>query len=130
MVAKILFDTPMADKTPAPEGPAFILSDAAAARIKDILKTKADNVFLRITVKGGGCNGYTYAFTLEEEEKETDVEITHPEYATARVRLDPSSIGLLYGSTLDYIESLEASQFVVKNPNAKSQCGCGTSFGV
>lgn len=129
-MAKILFDAPEEQAKPAADVPTFLLSDAAAARISQILHGKEADVFLRITVKGGGCNGYTYAFTLETEEKETDLEVTHPDYPDVQVRLDPSSVSLLYGSTLDYVESLEASQFVVKNPNAKSQCGCGTSFGV
>lgn len=106
------------------------LSDNAAARIETILKGKDAGTHLRIAVKGGGCNGFSYDFSLVSDKNPDDTIITNPNYPTLEVWVPEASLILMQGSTIDFEETLAASQFVVKNPNAKSQCGCGSSFGV
>lgn len=106
------------------------LSDAAAARIENILTGKDAGTHLRISVKGGGCNGFSYAFDLTQDKNPDDMDVTNPNYPTLTVWVPEPSQILMQGSTIDFEETLAASQFVVKNPNAKSQCGCGSSFGV
>ncbi len=102
------------------------LSSAAAARIAEILKKKeTPNSYLRVRVDGGGCNGYSYKFLFEETAKDGDIKI---EKDGVTVIVDTTSYNYLQGSIIDYVETLEASQFVINNPNAKSQCGCGSSF--
>lgn len=106
------------------------LSDSAAARIETILASKDAGTHLRIAVKGGGCNGFSYDFELTQDKKDDDIDVINPNYPTLTVWVPEPSIILMQGSTIDFEETLAASQFVVKNPNAKSQCGCGSSFGV
>lgn len=130
-MVKISFDI---DDTP-PSAPTAStepvrLSDAAAARIENILATKEQNTHLRIAVKGGGCNGFSYDFQLVTEKQPDDLDVTNPNYPTLTVWVPEASLIMMQGSTIDFEETLAASQFVVKNPNATSQCGCGSSFGV
>ena len=103
----------------------FRLTDRAAARISEI--TAAQHGALRVEVLAGGCNGFQYRFDLDQSPAEDDVVIEH---AGAKVFIDPSSLDLLAGSELDYTDALMGSHFAVKNPNAASSCGCGTSFSV
>lgn len=106
------------------------LGDAAAARIESILKSKEPGTHLRIAVKGGGCNGFSYDFQLTAERHDDDMDVVNPNYPNIVVWVPEASLVLMQGSVIDFEETLAASQFVVKNPNAKSQCGCGSSFGV
>ena len=82
---------------------------------------------MRVAVLAGGCNGFQYRFELDDATQDDDVVI---ERAGARVLIDPASLDLLAGAELDYAEELMGSYFAVRNPNAKSACGCGTSFSV
>lgn len=130
-MVKITFDDNMSTPaTPTKSTEPVRLSDAAAQRIETILKNKETGTHLRIAIKGGGCNGFSYDFQLVTEKKSDDIEIVNPNYPTLTVWVPEASIVLMQGSTIDFEETLAASQFVVKNPNAKSQCGCGSSFGV
>lgn len=79
--------------------------------------------FLRISVKGGGCSGFNYAFDFEQTKEEDDFEF-------GKVLIDSLSMQYLNGATVDYVEDLMGSQFVIRNPNAQTTCGCGSSFSV
>ena len=102
------------------------LSESAARRISTILR-EGDNKGqrLRIAVTGGGCQGFQYNFTFDGARNADDVIFTRD---GAEVVVDETSLGLLAGSELDFIEDMVGSYFAVKNPNAKSSCGCGSSF--
>lgn len=105
----------------------FSITPAAAARILYLLAKEpgGDNLAFRISVSGGGCSGFQYAFLFDDARQPTDHLF---EQDGARVIIDDVSLGLLSGSALDYQEDLTASLFVITNPNATSRCGCGNSF--
>ena len=103
------------------------ITDRAARRIGEILKTEPSGAMLRLSVLGGGCSGFQYNFSFEEEKNEDDLLI---ERDGAAVVVDSTSLELLKGSELDYVEEMVGSAFQVKNPNATSSCGCGNSFSV
>jgi iron-sulfur cluster assembly accessory protein len=103
--------------------PQFRLTDRAAARIAEIAGVDA----LRVAVLAGGCSGFQYKFELDQAPAPDDVVV---EQGAARVRIDPASLDLLAGAELDYTDELMGSHFAVRNPNASSACGCGTSFSV
>ena len=107
----------------------FAVTDRAAARIAEIVaETKAaQETALRVAVLAGGCSGFQYKFDLDSEIQPDDLLIEH---GPARVVVDAVSLDLLAGSELDYAEELIGSYFSVRNPNAKSACGCGTSFSI
>ncbi|GBR01812.1 iron-sulfur cluster insertion protein ErpA [Acetobacter oeni] len=108
--------------------PRFSVSDAAARRIAEIIAVRQDDSIphaLRVAVSAGGCNGFQYEFRLDAETAPDDITI---EKNGIRVVVDPGSLDLLEGSELDYIDKLMGAHFAVKNPNAASSCGCGTSF--
>jgi len=103
-------------------------SDSAATRVKQLIKEEGnDSLKLRVFVTGGGCSGFQYGFTFDENAQEGDV-IVENEGVTLVV--DPMSIQYLDGAEIDYKTGLEGSQFVVNNPNATTTCGCGSSFSV
>nr|ATZ76236.1 Fe-S cluster assembly protein HesB [uncultured Acidiphilium sp.] len=101
----------------------FRISDAAAKQVAAI----AAGAALRVEVLAGGCNGFQYKFDLTDQVNEEDIVVTRD---TARVVIDPTSLDLLAGAELDYKDTLMGSYFAVQNPNAKTSCGCGTSFSV
>lgn len=104
------------------------LSAAAEAKIRELLLDEADDeLCLRVFVTGGGCSGFQYGFTFDDERAEDDTII---EMDGVRVLVDSLSYGYLVGSVLDYKEGLEGSRFVVNNPGASSTCGCGSSFSI
>jgi iron-sulfur cluster insertion protein len=105
----------------------FALTDRAAARIAEIVATEGQQAALRVAVLAGGCSGFQYRFELDTTPQADDLII---ERAGAKVLVDPASLDLLAGSELDYTDELMGSHFAVRNPNAKSACGCGTSFSV
>ena len=103
----------------------------SAARVigKQIAKSGKTGGGLRVAVKAGGCSGYSYVFRFEESSRETDQVFDGPD--GVKVFVDPRSLALLEGTVLDFDEgNMMATNFSVRNPNAKSACGCGTSFGV
>lgn len=106
----------------------LLLSPAAATRL-DTLRLKQDKaaLFLRITVDGGGCQGFEYKFSFADAPSTDDV-ITQS--GDIGLVTDPISMGFLENATIDFEDELIGSKFVVKNPNAASSCGCGTSFNV
>ena len=105
----------------------FGLTDRAAARIAEIVAAEGRVAALRVAVLAGGCSGFQYRFELDEATQDDDLVI---ERAGAKVVIDPASLDLLAGAQLDYTDELMGSHFAVRNPNAKSACGCGTSFSV
>ena len=105
----------------------FRISAAAAARVAEILRGEPAQKALRVEVLAGGCAGFQYKFDLTAEQSVEDLVI---EAGGATVLVDPSSLELLAGAELDFKDSLMGAHFLVKNPIAKSSCGCGTSFSV
>ncbi len=103
------------------------LTNEAITRIKDLIENHEYAFALRMGVVGGGCNGFNYEFSFAEEIMEDDTVI---ETAGVTVVIDAISIRYLDGATLDYTKSLSGDQFVVDNPSAQTQCGCGTSFSI
>jgi len=105
----------------------FGLTERAAARIAEIVAADGREAALRVEVLAGGCSGFQYRFDLDESPQAGDLVI---ELAGAKVLVYPASLDLLAGSELDYTDELMGSHFAVRNPNAKSACGCGTSFSI
>ncbi|MBM3644754.1 MAG: iron-sulfur cluster insertion protein ErpA [Alphaproteobacteria bacterium] len=106
---------------------AFAVSESAAKRIRFLMSKEEKATHLRIAVLGGGCSGFQYSFTFDEVPGSDDLVI---ERDGARVLVDQTSLELLRGSELDYVQEMVGSAFQVKNPNASSSCGCGNSFSV
>ena len=107
--------------------PTFRVSDRAAARVAEIVAMQPRPAALRVTVLAGGCSGFQYRFELDEAEQADDLVV---EAGAARVIVDPSSLDLLQGAELDFSDALMGSHFAIRNPNATSACGCGTSFSI
>jgi iron-sulfur cluster insertion protein len=104
------------------------ITESAKNKIKDLLYEEGNpNLSLRTFVQGGGCSGFSYGFTFDEIKNEDDFEIPLDEF---KVLIDAISMQYLQGASIDYKEELMGSQFVIKNPNAQSTCGCGSSFSV
>lgn len=107
-----------------------ILTEAAAREIRNIIAQQeldADEVRLRVGVKGGGCSGFSYVLDLTEQQKDTDEMFEHH---GIKLICDPKSLLYLNGTTVDFRDEIMGRGFVFNNPNATSSCGCGSSFGV
>ncbi len=115
----------MDESCPAAPAP-FAVSDRAAERIAE-LAANHDPASLRVAVLAGGCSGFQYRFEFESSPQPEDVVIDR---GGARVVVDPTSLELLAGAVLDYTDALMGSHFTVRNPNATSSCGCGSSFSI
>lgn len=103
-------------------------SDAAANKVKALIEEeKNPNLKLRIYISGGGCSGFQYGFSFDENVGEGDVTVENDGVALV---IDPMSYQYLAGAEVDYTEGLQGAQFVVNNPNATTTCGCGSSFSV
>jgi iron-sulfur cluster insertion protein len=104
----------------------FNFTDNAANKVKELIVEEGNpDLKLRVFVTGGGCSGFQYGFTFDEVANEDD---TAMEKNGVTLLIDPMSYQYLVGAEIDYTEGLEGSQFVIKNPNATSTCGCGSSF--
>jgi iron-sulfur cluster insertion protein len=104
------------------------ISESAKAKIKDLLLEENNpQLALRTFVQGGGCSGFSYGFTFDDVMNEDDFEIPLDEF---RVLVDGMSMQYLQGAEIDYKDELMGSSFSIKNPNATTTCGCGSSFGV
>jgi iron-sulfur cluster insertion protein len=104
----------------------LIFTDNAAAKVKElILEEGNEDLKLRVFVSGGGCSGFQYGFTFDEVANEDDTVLVKN---GVQLLIDPMSFQYLAGAEIDYTEGLEGSQFVIKNPNATTTCGCGSSF--
>src|SRR5260370_11517342 len=106
---------------------AVSITERAARRISEILKTEGSGAMLRISVEGGGCSGFQYKFDIERAQTEDDLVISRE---NAVVLVDPASVPFLAGSEVDFVDDLIGASFCVVNPNANASCGCGTSFSI
>jgi iron-sulfur cluster insertion protein len=103
-------------------------TEAAARKVRQLIDEEANpRLKLRVFVTGGGCSGFQYGFTFDEEAAEDD---TRVEREGVMLLVDPMSFQYLAGAAIDYTEGLEGAQFVIRNPNASTTCGCGSSFSV
>jgi iron-sulfur cluster insertion protein len=118
----------MAEGTSGIEERRVVLTESAAQRIA-VLRTQenAENAFLRIAVSGGGCSGFQYGLSFDDQRNEDDFIF---ERDGVGVVIDDVSLGLLNGAELDFVEDLMGASFQIKNPNAASSCGCGNSFSI
>ena len=106
----------------------LVFSDSAANKVKELIDEEGNTELkLRVFVSGGGCSGFQYGFTFDETQNEDD---TVMEKNGVQLVIDAMSFQYLTGAEIDYTEGLEGAQFVIKNPNATSTCGCGSSFSV
>ena len=104
----------------------LVFTDSAASKVKELIEEEGNpGLKLRVFVTGGGCSGFQYGFTFDEEVNEDDATL---EKNGVTLLIDPMSYQYLVGAEIDYSEGLEGSQFVIRNPNATSTCGCGSSF--
>ena len=107
---------------PAP----LIFSDSAAGKVKQLIEEEGNpELKLRVFVTGGGCSGFQYGFTFDEVQNEDDSVM---EKNGVKLLIDPMSVQYLTGAEIDYREGLDGAQFVIRNPNAQTTCGCGSSF--
>lgn len=110
------------------EGATVLFTDAAANKVNVLVAEENNtNLKLRVSVDGGGCSGFQYAFAFDESVNDDDTVI---EKAGATMLVDVTSMQYLNGAEVDYLEGLEGARFVVNNPNADSTCGCGSSFSI
>lgn len=106
----------------------LVFTDSAVEKVRELLyKEEKNNLKLRVYITGGGCSGFEYGFMFDENDEEGDTVI---EKDGVTMVVDPMSIQYLAGAEIDYVESLEGAQFVIRNPNATTTCGCGSSFSV
>lgn len=106
----------------------LLFTDSAASKVKELILEEGNpELKLRVFVTGGGCSGFQYGFTFDEVANEDDTAL---EKDGVTLLIDPMSFQYLVGAEIDYTEGLQGSQFVIKNPNATSTCGCGSSFSV
>ena len=104
----------------------LVFTDAAAGKVGELIREEANpNLKLRVFVSGGGCSGFQYGFTFDENIEEGDFCV---ENHGVQLLIDPMSAQYLMGAEIDYKEDLQGAQFVIRNPNAKTTCGCGSSF--
>jgi iron-sulfur cluster insertion protein len=105
---------------------ALVFTDSAAKKVGDLIKGEGNpNLMLRVYVQGGGCSGMQYGFEFDEQLQDGD---TCVENQGVKLLVDPMSVQYLSGAEIDYREGLDGAQFVIRNPNAKTTCGCGSSF--
>ena len=110
------------DETP------LVFTDAAAGKVRELIAEEGNpGLKLRVYISGGGCSGFQYGFTFDEARAEDDFAIDND---GVTLLVDPLSLQYLAGAEIDYSESLTGAQFVIRNPNARTTCGCGSSFSV
>ncbi len=103
-------------------------SDSAANKVKQLITDEGNDALkLRVFVTGGGCSGFQYGFSFDENVQDGDMAVDNDGVTLV---IDPMSYQYLIGATIDYKEGLEGSQFVINNPNATTTCGCGSSFSI
>ena len=104
----------------------MVFTDSAANKVRELIEEEGNpDLKLRVFVQGGGCSGFQYGFTFDETINEDDTTI---DKAGVQLLIDPMSYQYLFGAEIDYKDDLEGAQFVIRNPNATSTCGCGSSF--
>ncbi len=106
--------------------PPMVFTDAAAKKVRDLIDEEDNSdLMLRVFVAGGGCSGFQYGFTFDEKTEDGDSSV---ENQGVTLVVDPMSVQYLMGAEIDYKEDLQGAQFVIRNPNASTTCGCGSSF--
>lgn len=117
----------MTEQAMATETP-LVFTSQAAAKVADLIAQEdTPGLMLRVYIQGGGCSGFQYGFTFDETVQDGDTEL---ETDGVKLLVDPMSLQYLTGAEIDYTEGLQGAQFVIRNPNASTTCGCGSSFGV
>jgi iron-sulfur cluster insertion protein len=107
---------------------ALNFTETAVAKVRELIEDEGNAaLMLRVFISGGGCSGFQYGFTFDEKTTDGDTVI---EKGGVKLLVDPMSIQYLTGAEIDYTEGLEGAQFVIRNPNARTTCGCGSSFAV
>jgi iron-sulfur cluster insertion protein len=107
---------------------ALVFTDAAAQKVAQLIEEEGnDELKLRVFISGGGCSGFQYGFTFDEEIQDGDTQVGN---SGVTLVVDPMSVQYLMGAEIDYKEDLSGAQFVIRNPNAQTTCGCGSSFSV
>ncbi len=108
--------------------PPIVFTDAAANKVSELIEEE-DNpeLKLRVFISGGGCSGFQYGFTFDEKIEEGDSQVVNQGVTLV---VDPMSVQYLMGAEIDYKEDLQGAQFIIRNPNASTTCGCGSSFTV
>ena len=113
------------NETPTPESP-LVFTDAAALKVADLIRNEGNpKLMLRVFVQGGGCSGLQYGFEFDEQLQDGD---TCVENQGVKLLIDPMSVNYLGGAEIDFRDGLDGAQFVIRNPNAATTCGCGSSF--
>lgn len=122
-------ETTHADPANAADAGAAPLIDftaAAAAKVRELIREEGNEALkLRVYIQGGGCSGFQYGFEFDEQQNDDDLALRTDDVT---LLVDPLSLQYLVGAQVDYTESLHGAQFVIRNPNAKTTCGCGSSF--
>ena len=114
----------VAEQIPDP----LVFTDSAADKVRELIEEEDnESLMLRVFISGGGCSGFQYGFSFDENITDGD---TIVEKEGVKLLIDPMSIQYLTGAEIDYSEGLEGAQFVIRNPNAQTTCGCGSSFSV
>jgi iron-sulfur cluster insertion protein len=112
----------------APSPPGVVFTDAAAQKVGELITEESNpNLKLRVFISGGGCSGFQYGFTFDESIEDGDSQV---ENQGVTLLIDPMSVQYLMGAEIDYKEDLQGAQFIIRNPNAQTTCGCGSSFTV
>jgi iron-sulfur cluster insertion protein len=108
--------------------PGIVFTDAAARKVQELVLEEGNpGLKLRVYISGGGCSGFQYGFSFDEEQEEDDIAVIND---GVTLLVDPMSFQYLMGAEVDYSESLAGAQFVIRNPNANTTCGCGSSFSI
>jgi iron-sulfur cluster insertion protein len=119
-------ETPVIGTAAAPTP--IVFTDAAAKKVHELIQEEDNpDLMLRVFISGGGCSGFQYGFTFDEKTEEGDSSV---ENHGVTLVVDPMSVQYLMGAEIDYKEDLQGAQFVIRNPNASTTCGCGSSFSV
>jgi len=116
------------NEAPVQEAPPLNFTDAAAEKVGQLIEQEGNaELKLRVYISGGGCSGFQYGFTFDEAVQDGDTEI---EKRGVKLLIDPMSVQYLMGAEIDYKDDLSGAQFIIRNPNASTTCGCGSSFSV
>jgi iron-sulfur cluster insertion protein len=119
-------ETPVIGSAAAPTP--IVFTDAAAIKVHELIQDEDNpDLMLRVFISGGGCSGFQYGFTFDEKTEEGDSSV---ENQGVKLVVDPMSVQYLMGAEIDYKEDLQGAQFIIRNPNAATTCGCGSSFSV
>lgn len=114
----------LAHEMPAP----LVFTNSAAAKVRELIEEEGNAaLMLRVFISGGGCSGFQYGFTFDEKTSDDDTKVVN---GGVTLLIDPMSYQYLVGAEIDYTEGVEGAQFVIRNPNATTTCGCGSSFSV